>query len=173
MMNILQPKLAWFKLPDIVIRQAPRKVFMQKFIIHSDGGSRGNPGPAAYGYLIESQSPGSKNIEGSKFIGEATNNQAEYQGILAALKSLKVKADDEKIDTGDICIECLLDSQLIVEQMNGNYKIKNEGLKPLFWRIKELIMELGGNVSFKHIPREENKEADKLVNEAIDKHLSK
>lgn len=145
---------------------------MQKFIINSDGGSRGNPGPAAYGFIIEESSSKFK-AEDSKFIGETTNNQAEYQGVLAALKTLKLKIKNLKLNTNDIIVECLLDSQLIVEQMNGNYKIKNEGLKPLFWRIKELIMELGGNVSFKHIPREENKEADKLVNEAIDKHLSK
>lgn len=142
---------------------------MNQFFVYSDGGSRGNPGPAGYGFVIKwkVESRKLKVIEGSGYLCEMTNNQAEYHGILAALEKIKeVTAKDDKSK-----INCFLDSQLIVEQMNGKYKIKNEGLKPLYWKIRELIMELGGNISFKHIPREENKEADKLVNEAIDKGI--
>ena len=73
-------------------------------------------------------------------------------------------SNDQKVE-----IDCFLDSQLIVEQMNGKYKIKNEGLKPLYWEIRGLIMDLGGKVTFAHISRSENTEADKLVNVAIDK----
>ncbi len=65
-------------------------------------------------------------------------------------------------------VEFLLDSQLVVEQLNQRYKLKNEGLKPLFWEIRDLILKLGGRVSFKYIPREQNKEADRLVNQALD-----
>jgi ribonuclease HI len=137
-----------------------------QIIINSDGGSRGNPGPAAYGYTIQSSKIKAQN---SKFIGKTTNNQAEYMGVVAALEYVKTQIHN--IKENELEIQIFLDSQLIVEQMNGNYKIKNEGLKPLFWKIKELIMDLGGNATFKHIPREQNKLADKLVNEAIDKKL--
>lgn len=145
---------------------------MSKYIIYSDGGARGNPGPAAYGYIIKTVDNSKEEIRNSKYIGIATNNQAEYQGILAALKFLSKKIKNKKQKTNDMQILCYLDSQLIVEQMKGNYKIKNEGLKPLYWDIRKLIMELGGNVVFKHITRDKNKEADGLVNKAIDKKLS-
>jgi len=143
---------------------------MHNYEIYSDGGARGNPGPAAYGFVIKSVNPKFE-ARNSKFIGNATNNQAEYRGILAALEFLKLKVKSEKLKVEDNKIECYLDSQLIVEQMNGKYKIKNEGLKPLYWKIRELIIELGGNVQFEHISREKNYEADKLVNKVIDKHM--
>jgi len=160
---------------------------MEHFLIYSDGGSRGNPGPAGCGFVIKSQNPifnfkfqisnqikisnDKKEIHGSKYLGEMTNNQAEYNGVVAALEEI-VKLLNGQIAKNNLpSIEVFLDSQLIVEQMNGRYKIKNEGLKPLYWKIRELIMDLGSKVSFKHIPREENKHADKLVNEAIDKEL--
>lgn len=148
---------------------------MQKFIIYSDGGARGNPGPAAYGFVIKVKTKNEKVktiAKISEYIRETTNNQAEYRGVTAALEKI-IKLLNGQIAKEKPIINIFLDSQLIVEQMNGNYKVKNEGLKPLFWKIRELIMELGGNVSFEYIPREENEEADKLVNEAIDKHLSK
>jgi len=167
------------------------------FIIFSDGGSRGNPGNAAFGFVIKTQNPifnfqfsifnEIPNIKiqiinncvyGSGFLGVTTNNQAEYHGILEALKFLKFQILNSKSqinsnvqNTNDqkINVECFLDSQLIVEQMNGNYKIKNEGLKPLYLEIREIILNIGGKITFQHIPREQNKEADLLVNEAIDK----
>jgi ribonuclease HI len=146
---------------------------MVKFVVNSDGGARGNPGPAGIGAVIKQKTEkgGLKTIkEISEFIGDATNNQAEYQGILAALKFLRLKTENEKLKIEEI--DCYLDSQLVVEQMNGRYKIKNEGLKPLFWEIRTLVMDLGGRVMFEYVPREKNKEADKLVNEAIDKFSS-
>lgn len=145
---------------------------MPNIIIYSDGGSRGNPGPAAYGFVIKLKTNSKKLktiVEDSKFIGEATNNQAEYNGVLAALKHLKLKVESENLKVNEII--CYLDSQLIVEQMKGNYKIKNEGLKPLYWKIRELMMDLGGKVQFEHVPRDKNEQADKLVNEAIDSEL--
>lgn len=159
---------------------------MTQYIIYSDGGARGNPGPAAFGFLIKSQKPifnfkflisneiqisnDKKEIRGSKFIGNATNNQAEYQGILMALKKM-AEIFAKKPPKDQYKIICRLDSELIVEQMNGRYKIKNEGLKPLYWEIRELIMKLENRVVFEHIAREFNKETDKLVNKAIDNNL--
>lgn len=141
---------------------------MEQIIIYSDGGARGNPGPAGIGVIITQSLKGKtqKVQEISKYIGEATNNQAEYKAVIEALNWI----EGHKVDLGDnIEIEFFLDSQLVTEQLNQRYKIKNEGLKPLFWQVRELVMKLGGKVSFKFIPREKNKIADKLVNEAIDK----
>ena len=144
-----------------------------KIVIFCDGGARGNPGPAAVGYIIQNAKCKSQNdntkckiFESGKYIEEATNNQAEYKAVIEALKWL---TDNRSQFTEDLEIECFLDSQLIVEQLNQRYKLKNEGLKPLFWQVRELVVQLGGKVSFKFIPREKNTEADKLVNKAIDK----
>lgn len=155
---------------------------MGKILIYSDGGARGNPGPAGIGVVIKSPaedgSPKSEVI--SKYIGNATNNQAEYRAVIEALKWVKEKHPSNRFTATsevvagkveDLEIECFLDSQLIVEQLNQRYKIKNEGLKPLFWQIRDLVMALGGKVTFKYIPREQNKEADKLVNQAIDEGI--
>jgi len=148
---------------------------MQTFKINTDGGARGNPGPAGIGARIEIRDSLPAGEAGeirdikeiSEYIGEATNNQAEYRAVIKALEWV-----NDNFFGADIKIEFLLDSQLVVEQLNGNYKMKNEGLKPLFWQIRELVVKLGGNVSFKYVPREQNKEADRLVNLAIDEHLS-
>ncbi len=135
---------------------------MQTLKIFSDGGSRGNPGPAGVGVVIQNDD---QIHEIAEYIGEATNNQAEYTAVIHALEWVEknIKEDAE--------IQFFLDSQLVVEQLNGNYKMKNEGLKPLFWQIRELIVKLGGKVSFQHVLREKNKEADKLVNLVLDKHM--
>lgn len=138
---------------------------MSKIQIYTDGGARGNPGPAGIGIIIKGI--GEKAIEISESIGETTNNQAEYKAIIRALEEIRQLA--EKYAIIDKEINCFLDSQLIVEQVNGNYKIKNEGLKPLYSRTRELVIELGGRVSFQYIPRTENTRADYLVNHALDK----
>lgn len=137
---------------------------MGKVTIYSDGGARGNPGPAGIGAIVL---VGEKNNEISKFIGETTNNQAEYRAVIEALEWVKSNTADKS----DLEIECFLDSQLVVEQLNQRYKLKNEGLKPLFWQIRDLIMALGGKVNFKYVPREQNAKADKLVNKAIDEGI--
>ncbi|MGA2667240.1 MAG: ribonuclease HI family protein [Patescibacteria group bacterium] len=133
--------------------------------IFSDGGARGNPGPAGIGVIIDAVE---KKHEISKYIDEATNNQAEYQAVIEALSWVK-----ENLETDNLEIECFLDSELIVEQLNQRYKLKNEGLKPLFWQVRDLVMNLGGRVTFKYISRERNQKADQLVNIAIDKALNK
>lgn len=133
-----------------------------KYTIFSDGGARGNPGPAGYGFVIMNKN--NKVIfEGSKYIGKATNNQAEYQGAINAL--IKMFEIDNNAEDILVC----LDSKLIVEQINGNYKIKNEGLKPLYWQLRDLISQFRINIKFTHVARIKNKEADRLVNEALDK----
>ena len=146
-----------------------------KIPLYSDGGARGNPGPAGIGCVIQNAKCKSQNdnekckiIEISKYIGTATNNQAEYQAVIEALKWLTANS---QLLTAKGEIEFFLDSQLVVEQLNQRYKLKNEGLKPLFWQIRDLVMELGGKVTFKYIPRQENIAADKLVNMAIDKAI--
>jgi len=150
----------------------------EKITIYTDGGARGNPGPAGIGAIIQISNLKSQNEEKiSKYIGTATNNQAEYRAVIEALKWIKENLIQPKTTSAVVSnrlgIECFLDSELIVEQLNQRYKIKNEGLKPLFWEIRDLVMALGGKVTFKYIPREQNQEADKLVNLALDKEAKK
>lgn len=125
--------------------------------IYTDGASRGNPGPAAAGAIIYNrQAEGS---ECGKYIGIATNNEAEYQAIILAMqkaKTLKAKQ-----------INFFLDSELAVKQLNHQYKIKDEKIIPLFIKIWNLIIDFD-KISFSHIPRERNKKADKLVNKILD-----
>ena len=132
-----------------------------KLIIYTDGGARGNPGPAAIGVVVGSKSYG-------EAIGNTTNNIAEYKAVIFALEAVKKHATSLPV-----IVEAVLDSQLIVEQMNGNYKVRNEGLKPLYQQVRHLVTELGGAVSFRHVLRAENKQADRLVNKAIDAVLEK
>lgn len=131
--------------------------------VYTDGGARGNPGPAGIGVVI-SNSQGKVVKEISKSIGLATNNQAEYWAVIFALEALIDFPESKKVNF-------FLDSKLVVEQINGNYKIKNLGLKPLYERVKSLVKQLGIDVVFEHVPRRKNKRADELVNEAIDKAL--
>jgi len=129
----------------------------KKFEIYTDGGSRGNPGPSGIGVVIWQ----GHHLIGtySKFIGEATNNQAEYQAVVLALqKARELKATH---------LDCFLDSELIVNQLNMDFKIKNTDLGPWFIKIWNLRQDFK-KVTFNYIPREKNKEADKMVNKAID-----
>jgi ribonuclease HI len=132
-----------------------------KLIIYTDGGARGNPGPAGIGAVIKDEN-GETVATISEFIGEATNNQAEYKAVIAALKRAKSFKAQE--------LEVFLDSELVCEQLNQKYKIKNQELAPLFVQIWNLSIGMKKTI-YKHIPREKNQEADKLVNLAIDKAL--
>lgn len=132
---------------------------MVKAILHTDGGARGNPGPAGIGVVLEVNGE-KKNFK--KYIGESTNNQAEYQALILGLTEA-IKFNIEEID-------CYLDSELVVKQLNHQYKVKNEGLAPLFIKVHNLRQQFK-KIKFIHVFREDNKEADKLVNEAIDKAL--
>lgn len=128
-------------------------------VIYTDGGARGNPGPAGAGVVILQD--GKVLAEVQKYLGPVqTNNWAEYEAVVLALEKAK------KLGlTGDI--EFRLDSKLVVEQLMGNWKIKEPTLKPQVAKVKALLADFGV-VSFTYVPREENKEADRLVNEAID-----
>jgi len=123
-----------------------------------DGGSRGNPGLAGWGAYIVGDD-GTVLAELSGALGVATNNVAEYTGLIAALQW----AADHDVTA----LSVKGDSLLIVEQMRGNYKVKNEGLKPLHMKARMLVMQIG-NVSFAHVPRDKNKDADRLSNIGMD-----
>jgi ribonuclease HI len=123
-----------------------------------DGGARSNPGPAGYGvYIVDDAGAVLAELHGS--LGVATNNIAEYNGLIAALQWA--------IDNGVTSLKVKGDSQLIIEQMRGNYKVKNEGLKPLYLKARMLVMQIG-DVTFEHVRREHNKEADRLSNVGMD-----
>jgi ribonuclease HI len=123
-----------------------------------DGGARGNPGPAGYGVRIETPD-GELVDELHGALGVATNNVAEYSGLLAALQWA--------IEHGERDVHIRSDSELLVKQMRGEYKVKHPGLQPLVARARLLMMELG-SVTLEHVRREQNKEADRLSNLAMD-----
>ena len=127
-------------------------------VAYIDGGARGNPGPAGYGFRIE-RPDGTLLEEFGAAIGVATNNVAEYQGLIAALNW--ARAHDEP------AVHIRSDSLLLVQQMLGNYKVKNPGLQPLHTRARLLSLEIG-RVTFEHIPRAQNAHADRLANAAMD-----
>ena len=134
-------------------------------IIHTDGGSRGNPGPAACAFVAELK--GKVLEKQSKFLNTNTNNVAEYEGVLLALNwLLKSK---HTLKENDVIF--FLDSELVVKQLNGVYKIKKPELQILNLSIRKIFSELDKKIFFKHIPREQNKVADFLVNEELDKHF--
>lgn len=133
----------------------------KKLFIYTDGASRNNPGEAAIGVVIKNER-GERIETISEYLGIATNNVAEYTALIRGLEAvLKLKPEEVAVS---------MDSQLVVRQMSGAYKIKHPGLIPLFNRAQLLCRQLpGGKVTFHHIPREKNFEADALANEAIDK----
>lgn len=134
---------------------------MNKLIIHTDGGARGNPGPAGIGVVFK-QDDGMIIGQHQQYIGEATNNVAEYKALLLGLSEAK--------NLGAEILEINMDSELVVKQMNGQYKIKDSNLKLLAEEVLKQLKQFK-NVAFRHVRREFNKDADKLVNEAIDQAL--
>lgn len=134
---------------------------MSHLVLHTDGGSRGNPGPAAIGVLVEVEKDGESEViaEIGETIGVASNNVAEYRAIIRGLEEARRLGADR--------VSCLLDSMLVVEQLNGNYRVKHEDMKPLHARVRELASGFS-TVSYRHVRREQNKAADRLVNEALD-----
>jgi len=132
-------------------------------IAHSDGGARGNPGPAGYGVVIKDES-GRKVAALSEYLGAQTNNFAEYQGLIAAL--------EYAVEHGPKALKVISDSELLVRQIKGVYKVKNAVLKDLHARAKDLIAQLEW-FSIGHALREHNQEADHLANEAMDKGMGR
>ncbi|MFA6995331.1 MAG: ribonuclease HI family protein [Patescibacteria group bacterium] len=132
---------------------------MNKLIIYTDGGARGNPGPAGIGAVLYNEH---KKViaEISEFLGVATNNQAEYRALIAAFK--------KATELGATELDCYLDSELVVKQLRHEYKVKNKDLAPLFLTIYNLSLAYK-KITYTHIPRENNQEADRLANEAMDR----
>ncbi|MGH9502488.1 MAG: ribonuclease HI family protein [Terriglobales bacterium] len=132
-------------------------------IAHSDGGARGNPGPSGYGVVIQDEA-GRKVAALSQYLGHQTNNFAEYQGLIAAL--------EYAIGHGHKALKVVSDSELLVRQIKGIYKVKNSALQELHGRAKDLITQLEW-FSIDHALREHNREADALANEAMDKGMGR
>lgn len=129
-------------------------------VLRTDGASRGNPGLAAIGVVIEDEN-GLPLRTFHRFIGKTTNNEAEYHALIDGLKAIRDWRPDRLV--------VFLDSKLVVEQVNGRYRVKSQELKPLHDRVMEMIRELGP-VEVKHVERDQNKMADKLANMALDAH---
>ena len=129
-----------------------------KALLYTDGGARGNPGPAAYGFVLEADDGTVLAAEGEA-IGEATNNTAEYRGLVAGLARAAELAVPE--------VEVRSDSELLVKQMRGEYRVKNENLRALSLEAARLARRIG-KVTYVHVRREKNELADRLVNEALD-----
>lgn len=134
------------------------------YTIHADGGARGNPGPAGSGAVVR-DAKGKVVAEISAFLGHTTNNVAEYTALIAALEALTAKLGAKAKDAR---VEVYMDSKLVIEQMKGAWKVKHPNMKPLALRARDLAAVFGA-VSFTHIPREENSDADALANEAMDR----
>jgi ribonuclease HI len=133
-----------------------------RHIINADGASRRNPGPAAIGATIKDER-GRRLASISKRIGRATNNQAEYQALIAAL--------EKAIAMGARQVDIRLDSELVVKQMKGRYRVKNAVLRSLYLRVGELLSQLEG-FTISSVPREQNTEADQLANRALTRDKS-
>lgn len=136
-----------------------------KLIVFTDGGSRGNPGPAAVGVVICNESGQKIKEYGQKLEEAATNNEAEYEAVIFALKKIKQLFGKEK--TKGLEIEFKLDSELVASQLDGSYKVSEERMQMLFMKVWNLKFDFG-KMFFKSIPREENRRADELVNQALD-----
>jgi ribonuclease HI len=138
--------------------EAPVRVSSRKLIVEADGGSRGNPGPASYGALVRDAVTGETLMTEGLMIGVATNNVAEYSGLIAGLEMAR------EVDPA-AAVEVRMDSKLVVEQMAGRWKIKHPSMKPLALRAQQLRPPV---VTWTWVPRELNKRADALANSALD-----
>jgi len=131
--------------------------------IYTDGGARGNPGPAGIGVVIFDLASGEIIEEHSKYLGKTTNNQAEYQAAILALQ--------RAVDLGAQKVELIADSELLIKQARGEYKVKNPDLAKRFLELKNLETKLRGRVQYLHVKRSHNKKADALANKAMDKGI--
>lgn len=131
---------------------------MDRLILWTDGGARGNPGPAGIG-VVMTDAQGEVVAEIAEYIGEATNNQAEYRALIAGLTRAR--------ELAATVVDIRMDSELVVRQLNGEYKVKNENMKPLYVQATALLKTFA-RYTIQHVRREQNAEADKLVNQALD-----
>ena len=139
---------------------------MHSFTIYTDGGARGNPGPSGAGAVVLDEN-GKEIARVSKFLGRQTNNWAEYEAIYLGLEALKKKVGATKLKTARV--EVKMDSELAARQLSGVYQVKEPTLFPQFMKIHNLQVKDIPHIAFTHVPREKNKEADRLANEAMDR----
>jgi len=139
-----------------------------KITIYTDGGARGNPGPSAIGVVISQEGQIVKKY--GEYIGEGTNNQAEYKAVIFALKKVKQLFGKQKAKEAEI--DVFSDSELLVKHINHQYKIKEGELQSLFLEVWNLMLDFK-QINFKHTRREKNKEADEMVNQALDEKANK
>ncbi|MFD7771479.1 reverse transcriptase-like protein, partial [Streptomyces sp. NPDC059787] len=132
---------------------------MREFIVEADGGSRGNPGPAGYGAVVGDAATGETLVEAAEYLGVATNNVAEYRGLLAGLRAARELDPEARVHVR-------MDSKLVIEQMTGRWKIKHPAMKPLAAEAARVFPP--ERVTYEWIPRARNKHADRLANEAMD-----
>lgn len=146
-----------------------KKSHQKKIFIFTDGGARNNPGPAALAVVIKDEND---NLikEYGEFLGEKTNNEAEYEAVISALKKVKHLFGKKKIK--EMEVEVKTDSELLARQLNGEYKIENANLQPLFMKIWNLKIDFG-KINFRHVAREQNKRADRLVNDILNQKISR
>lgn len=137
-----------------------------QYVLYADGGARGNPGPAGSGAVVF-DAIGKRVVEVSDYIGETTNNVAEYEALLRGFKALLAEFGEEHVKQARV--EVRMDSKLVIEQMKGAYKVKHPNLIPRYLEIKNLLARSFGTVSFEHVPREKNADADELANRAMDR----
>jgi len=133
--------------------------------IYTDGGSRGNPGPAGCGAVVMDAETGEVLKELHEYIGETTNNQAEYRAVILGLR--------ESVDLRPTKIMVIADSELLVRQLTGEYKVKNQELAKRYMEIHNLTVRLGCPIHYRHVRREQNKAADALANKAMDEGTKK
>lgn len=135
-------------------------------LVHTDGGSRGNPGPGAWGFVIELEN-GEVLAEGKHYLGTCTNNEAEYKGLIAGLESLRELTKTSPLSGARV----MMDSNLVVQQVNGVWKIKEDRLRTLAAQARSVMASLPFSVQLMYVPREQNRGADALVNQALDAAL--
>lgn len=137
---------------------------MKKVIVYTDGGARGNPGPAGAGAILFNDK-GEVLKEVSQFLGHRTNNWAEYEAVALGLQAVKKMFGNE---TKKIHVEVKLDSELVTRQLNNEYQIKEETLFPQYIKVHNMLVKDFPHITFTHVRREQNKDADRLANEAMD-----
>lgn len=138
---------------------------MEKFVIYTDGGSRGNPGPAGAGAVVQNEA-GQILREAYRALGVMTNNEAEYQAVILGFETIKKAVGKARAMASEI--EIRLDSELVAKQLSGKYQIKEVNLQPLFIKIWNARVGTFPHLTFTHLPREKNRRADQLANQAMD-----
>jgi ribonuclease HI len=136
------------------------------FTLYADGGARGNPGPAGSGAVVF-DTAGKRVVEVSDYLGIATNNIAEYEAVLRGLTKLKASYPEGYFSTMPVVVR--MDSELVIKQLNGIYKVKHPNLVPRFLEVRNLVARAFPQITFEHVRREFNKDADALANEAMDR----